>query len=161
MQNSFIHSWSWCADFELKLRGFGDGEWQNVKSGFACKDILYSTSPPYIILFLFPAQRARFEIIINSSPFFFCLGVRGRGYRGDIAIDDLSIAMKPSCQQFFGSLPWLGSTVKPITTVAPNNCVLPQVPCVSDGKCISPSQVCDFNLDCADASDERSCRKYD
>ena len=86
--------------------------------------------------------------------------VRGKGYQGDIAIDDLSIALKPGCQLYSGSLPSVTSTAAPVTTAAPNNCQPTQFACVSDGKCITLGQVCDFNLDCADGSDERSCRKY-
>ncbi len=89
----------------------------------------------------------------------FVLAIRGKGYKGDIAIDDLSIALKPSCSLFSGSLPVPGSTVAPVTTAAPNNCKASQFACVSDGKCIQLGQVCDFNLDCADGSDERTCRK--
>lgn len=90
----------------------------------------------------------------------FVLGIRGKGYKGDIAIDDLSIALKPSCNLYSGSLPAAGSTVAPVTTAAPNNCLVSQFACVSDGKCIQLGQVCDFNLDCVDGSDERSCRKW-
>lgn len=90
----------------------------------------------------------------------FVLGIRGKGYKGDIAIDDLSIAQKPSCSLYSGSLPVAGSTVAPVTTAHPNNCLGTQFGCVSDGKCIPLGQVCDFNLDCADGSDERSCRKF-
>ena len=86
--------------------------------------------------------------------------MRGNGYRGDIAIDDLSIAMKPSCQLYGGSLPAVGSTVSPVTTAYPNNCQSNQFACVSDGKCLQLGQVCDFNKDCADGSDERNCRKW-
>lgn len=89
----------------------------------------------------------------------FVPGTRGKGYKGDIAIDDLSIAFKPSCSLYGGSLPAAGSTVAPVTTAAPNNCLASQFACVSDGKCIQLGQVCDFNLDCVDGSDERSCRK--
>lgn len=91
----------------------------------------------------------------------FLLATRGKGYQGDIAIDDLSIAVKPGCQLYSGSLPSPGSTVAPFTTAAPNNCLPSQFACVSDGKCITLGQVCDFNLDCADGSDERTCCKYD
>lgn len=87
-------------------------------------------------------------------------GIRGKGYRGDIAIDDLSIALKPSCSLYSGSLPAAGSTVAPVTTAAPNNCLVSQFACVGNGNCIQLGQVCDFNLDCDDGSDERSCRKY-
>ena len=90
----------------------------------------------------------------------FVPGVRGKGYKGDIAIDDLSIALKPSCSLYSGSLPAAGSTLAPVTTASPNNCSASQFACISDGKCIQLGQVCDFNLDCVDGSDERSCRKY-
>ena len=86
-------------------------------------------------------------------------GVRGKTFEGDIAIDDLSIALKPSCNLYSGSLPTAGSTVAPVTTAAPNSCKASQFACVSDGKCIQLGQVCDFNKDCADGSDERTCRK--
>lgn len=89
----------------------------------------------------------------------FVQGIRGKGYTGDIAIDDLSIALKPSCSLYSGSLPTVGSTVTPVTTAAPNNCLVSQFACVSTGTCIPLGKVCDFDLDCADGSDERSCRK--
>ena len=87
--------------------------------------------------------------------------VTGKSYKGDIAIDDLSIAPGQGCTLYSGTLPPVGaSTQAPITTAHPNNCNGQQFGCVSTGVCVSLSKLCDFNKDCSDGSDERTCRKF-
>ncbi|EDO47788.1 predicted protein [Nematostella vectensis] len=101
----------------------------------------------------------RAEVVVNpgGKPFQVIIeAVRGRTYLGDIAIDDISFT--PSCSLFTGSLPTSAPTLSPPpTTAAPNNCNAQQFGCVTDGKCIPLTSVCDFNVDCLDGSDERSC----
>lgn len=91
--------------------------------------------------------------------FLFVLGIRGKGYKGDIVIDDFSIVFKLSCSVYNGLLLVVGFIVVFVIIVVFNNCLVFQFVCVSDGKCIQFGQVCDFNLDCVDGFDERFCCK--
>ena len=80
-------------------------------------------------------------------------GVVGNGYTGDIALDDIS--MTPGCVPASGPLP--SGSPPPATTANP--CTANQFSC--DGtRCISQSKVCNFVLDCADASDEDNCGMF-
>ncbi|CAB4000024.1 MAM and LDL-receptor class A domain-containing 2 [Paramuricea clavata] len=89
-----------------------------------------------------------FEVIIE--------GVRGNGYQGDVAVDDISFGS--DCQVSGGVIPTseVPLTTKP-PTPKPNNCGANQFGCWSNGQCIASSKVCDFTLDCPDNSDERFC----
>lgn len=87
------------------------------------------------------------------------LGVIGRGYRGDIAIDDISF--NNDCQFYSGVIPTSETLfTTPAPTPKTNNCKRNEFGCWSDAKCIDKNQVCDFTIDCADNSDERTCRKW-
>ncbi|XP_041365734.1 MAM and LDL-receptor class A domain-containing protein 1-like [Gigantopelta aegis] len=67
-------------------------------------------------------------------------GVVGSNYLSDIAIDDVSI-QNGNCN----SIP---------TPTPMQQCVFH---CPSNGKCVSSSQMCDFNFDCPNAEDEANC----
>ncbi|WAR02785.1 MLRP2-like protein [Mya arenaria] len=87
-----------------------------------------------------------FEIIVE--------GVRGTSAYGDIGLDDtsFSIGCKRSTSQFppgFSVPPSVGPTVSP-------TCGAGQFQCPA-GKCIPTTQVCNFNDDCLDGSDEINC----
>ena len=87
-----------------------------------------------------------------TSPFQVIIeGVVGVGYRGDIAIDDITFT--PGCK---ASTPSTGFTSAVTTTPRPNNCKDGQFAC-QDSSCIDMSKVCNFQNDCADGSDESQC----
>jgi hypothetical protein len=87
-----------------------------------------------------------FQIIIES--------VVGKSYLGDIAIDDTSFT--DGCLRNSSIIiePPLTTTTT-TTNVAP--CGNNGFQCKSDAKCIELNQVCDFNKDCNDKSDEIDC----
>ncbi|KAL5006371.1 hypothetical protein ScPMuIL_015177 [Solemya velum] len=84
-------------------------------------------------------------------------GVVGDGYRGDIAIDDVSLT--PGCRhvdvdQQAKGLPE-GTQVN-VTTPSP--CGEGAFMCKNDSSvCLPSAQVCDFKQQCSDASDEENC----
>lgn len=92
------------------------------------------------------------------TELFFLSGIRGNGYTGDIAVDDISFGN--DCKLAGGVIP---TSEPPVTTKPPtpkpNNCRADQFGCWKDGKCIDKTKVCDFTIDCDDDSDERFCRK--
>ncbi|XP_039631129.1 apical endosomal glycoprotein [Polypterus senegalus] len=87
------------------------------------------------------AVNASFQIILE--------GVLGDGPFGDVALDDLELS--PGCRPSSVSLP-----EGPEPTVPPTACRADQFSCAV-GVCIPQSQVCDFQRDCGDASDETPC----
>lgn len=85
--------------------------------------------------------------LTSSLPFRVVIeGVRGNGYHGDIAIDDVSFTS--GCKLTTGPLP------QALTTVGP--CGAGKGQC-ANGQCIKANMFCDFNRDCSDGSDESSC----
>lgn len=87
-------------------------------------------------------EASNFQVVLE--------GVVGNGYTGDIAVDDIS--MTPGCVPASSPLP--SGSPPPATTANP--CAANQFSC--DGtRCINQSQICNFVLDCADASDENNC----
>ena len=95
-----------------------------------------------------PDMWIRAMIDLSSSlPFRVVIeGIRGKGYHGDIAIDDVSFTK--GCKLSSGSLPQL------LTTIGP--CGAGKGQC-ANGQCIKATMFCDFNVDCSDGSDESSC----
>lgn len=85
-------------------------------------------------------SNAPFRVIIEA--------VVGHGYKGDIAIDDISFT--PDCQV----LP-AGATLPAVFTT-PSSCGAGKLPC-KNGQCISSTNFCNFRPDCSDSSDEANC----
>ncbi|XP_033104873.1 MAM and LDL-receptor class A domain-containing protein 2-like [Anneissia japonica] len=84
-------------------------------------------------------------------------GIRGNGPNGDIAIDDTSFT--PGCQRASGSLPIMTTLAVPTgPTIGP--CGSGRWQCGS-GECIFTGQICDWNVDCSDKSDEAVCGPCD
>lgn len=106
-------------------------------------------------------QWFRHEVSLHGTTAFWVIieGKIGVGYNGDIAIDDITFT--PGC-----NIPTTGPT--PITpgngSVTPS--VGPTNPCpnngfqCTDGTCIDSTKLCNFNNDCSDGSDERSCPSW-
>nr|XP_037284195.1 MAM and LDL-receptor class A domain-containing protein 2-like [Rhipicephalus microplus] len=87
-------------------------------------------------------------VVYSDKPFCFVLeGSLGAGYASDIAIDDISLS--PGCLLYNDTLP------NPPPPPIPK-CRLSQFEC-RDGGCIPSQQVCDFEQDCLDGSDEEMC----
>ncbi|XP_075556528.1 MAM and LDL-receptor class A domain-containing protein 1-like [Dermacentor variabilis] len=87
-------------------------------------------------------------VLYSNKPFCFVIeGSLGVGYASDIAIDDISVS--PGCMSYNGTLP------NPAPPPMPK-CRHFQFAC-RDGGCIPDQQVCDFEVDCADGSDEEMC----
>eukprot|EP00794_Sanderia_malayensis_P017044 gene17044-18759_t len=78
-------------------------------------------------------------------------GKRGGGYKGDIAIDDVSFT--PGCNVDFSAT----LAPVPVTSTPPTGCLSGEFRCSSDTTCIKAYKVCDFNKDCPDGSDEARC----
>jgi hypothetical protein len=82
--------------------------------------------------------------------------VVGKGYAGDIAIDDTSFT--PGC--VLANIDLVTVTTPIPTTTAPNPCAATnQFACMENGQCIDKNKVCDFNVDCPTpgGSDEANC----
>lgn len=77
----------------------------------------------------FGTNVANYRLVIEGSI--------GSSYQGDIAIDDLIVSA--------GTCP-PGPTQPPVCAYQ-----------CSDGKCVPPKKVCDFNRDCSDGGDEIDC----
>lgn len=86
--------------------------------------------------------------LTSSSPFRVVIeGVRGKGYKGDIGIDDVSFT--PGCQVVpRGKLPYV--------LTPPGPCGKGKWQC-SNKNCIDYNKMCDFKNDCGDNSDESMC----
>lgn len=69
------------------------------------------------------------------------LGIVGKSYRSDIAIDD--VILSPDCYTN-------GSRIFP----TPSQCTSNQFACKTSGQCISSTLKCDGAKDCKDGSDE-------
>jgi hypothetical protein len=81
-------------------------------------------------------------------------GVVGDGFRGDIALDDLSLT--PECEPTpSGMLP--GQPTGPTPT--PGVCGANMFSC-NNTKCYSPIQMCNFFDDCGDKTDESMCGEW-
>ncbi|XP_051788244.1 apical endosomal glycoprotein isoform X2 [Erpetoichthys calabaricus] len=87
------------------------------------------------------AVNASFQIVLE--------GVLGDGPFGDVALDDLELS--PGCRPSSVCLP-----EGPEPTVPPAACRADEFSC-ADGLCIPQSEVCDFQRDCGDTSDETPC----
>lgn len=72
------------------------------------------------------------------------VGVVGKSYRSDIAIDD--VVLSPDC---------ITNSSRVFPTTVP--CQDDQFTCQSNGQCVSKSARCDGTRDCKDGSDETSC----
>lgn len=97
-----------------------------------------------------PDEWRRGSVSLNSNTPFRILieGVRGNGYHGDIAIDDISFT--PGCQVgSYYTLPIIHTTPNP-------QCGTGKLPC-SNGVCIPWNNFCNFKKDCSDGSDEVKC----
>ncbi|XP_040066433.1 MAM and LDL-receptor class A domain-containing protein 2 isoform X1 [Ixodes scapularis] len=88
----------------------------------------------------------------SDKPFRFVLeGTLGGGYASDLAIDDISLS--PGCVPYNRTLPLPPPPPLP-------QCRRGQFPC-RNGSCIPVEQVCDFEPDCPDGSDEDGCGPCD
>lgn len=86
--------------------------------------------------------------ISGSSPFRVVIeAVRGNGYKGDIAVDDVSFT--PGCQV-------VPAATLPAVLTTPGPCGPGKWQCANK-QCIDYSKVCDFKNDCSDNSDEAKC----
>ncbi|KAH3887722.1 hypothetical protein DPMN_011741 [Dreissena polymorpha] len=81
-----------------------------------------------------------FRVIVEATV--------GNGYRGDIAIDDISFTPGCTLMSTTATLPAIFTT--------PSACGSGKSPC-QNGKCISSLNFCNFRDDCGDNSDEASC----
>ncbi|XP_071956934.1 MAM and LDL-receptor class A domain-containing protein 2-like [Antedon mediterranea] len=101
----------------------------------------------------------RVDLVLKSSNDFQIVfeGIRGDGPEGDIAFDDTSFT--PGCQRSGGSIPVMTTVAVPTgPTVGP--CGSGRWQCGS-GECIFSAQLCDWNVDCSDKSDEAFCGPCD
>ena len=97
-------------------------------------------------------ERAEVAIYNKNSPVQIVIeGTVGKSYRGDIAIDDVSLT--PSC------IMWQGSVVTSgvIHSTPPNPCGVGNFQCANQRQCIPQYKVCDFINFCSDGSDESNC----
>ncbi|CAN7937765.1 unnamed protein product [Ixodes hexagonus] len=88
----------------------------------------------------------------SDKPFRFVLeGTLGNGYESDLSVDDISLS--PGCVPYNGTLPYPPPPPLPQCRKGQFNC--------RDGGCIPDEQVCDFEPDCDDGSDEDGCGPCD
>ncbi|KAH9361357.1 hypothetical protein HPB48_019773 [Haemaphysalis longicornis] len=113
----------------------------------------YTRKPQWKRLFEFKGERGqrwlRASAIVHADkPFCFVLeGTVGSGYASEVAVDD--IVVSPGCVPYNDALP------NPPPPPMPQ-CKPAQYAC-RDGGCIPYQQVCDFEPDCLDGSDEEMC----
>nr|XP_026693491.1 flocculation protein FLO11 isoform X4 [Ciona intestinalis]XP_026693492.1 flocculation protein FLO11 isoform X5 [Ciona intestinalis] len=97
-----------------------------------------------------PKQDLPFRIIF--------IGVRGGGFRGDIALDDVTLVREPCnyvTETSTEETTTAGFVEPPIPTVA--DCLDNEYKCSSGFSCISQTFVCDGVPDCLDSDDENNC----
>ncbi|XP_077537457.1 MAM and LDL-receptor class A domain-containing protein 1-like isoform X2 [Haemaphysalis longicornis] len=113
----------------------------------------YTRKPQWKRLFEFKGERGqrwlRASAVVHADkPFCFVLeGTVGSGYASEVAVDD--IVVSPGCVPYNDALP------NPPPPPMPQ-CKPAQYAC-RDGGCIPYQQVCDFEPDCLDGSDEEMC----
>jgi hypothetical protein len=101
-------------------------------------------------------ERAEVKLSV-SSPFQVVIeGQIGRGWQGDIGLDDLSFSA--DCKIYSDVLPTAPPTLFPMTTTNP--CSVGKWQCGS-GQCISAFRRCDYIVNCNDGSDEVNCGACD
>lgn len=101
-------------------------------------------------------NRADLRLIIGQPFQLVIEAVVGKGYAGDIAIDDTSFT--PGCALANIDLVTVTTPTPSVTT--PNPCeVNGQFMCLENNQCINKTKVCDFNIDCPTpgGSDEAQC----
>ncbi|CAF0718676.1 unnamed protein product [Adineta steineri] len=96
----------------------------------------------------------RRKVVLNvAQPFQVVIeGVRGRGYEGDIGVDDTSFT--PGCKlQTTATLPPFvySTTQSPYCNATHSHCFQ------NTRECIPKDQFCNFNIECTDQTDELSC----
>ena len=84
-----------------------------------------------------------FKIFLKIFLYLIFLGVRGIGYQGDIAIDDISFT--PDC---------ITNGSRPVFPTQPPICGTAQFTCTGSQICIPIGKKCDKVKDCSDGSDE-------
>ena len=90
-------------------------------------------------------------LLDDASPFRVVIeGVRGTGYLGDIAIDDISFT--PDCFKLQRA-----SLAPALPTIPSGVCIAGEEFQCDGNKCLSISAICDFNADCSDGTDEKNC----
>lgn len=94
-------------------------------------------------------------IICNAVSQIVIEGLKGLGYEGDMAIDDISFT--PSCIVIPGATvpPVAPTTHAPVTK--PGGCHGDDFYCADNSTCLPADRKCDFTRDCEDESDELDC----
>ena len=87
--------------------------------------------------------------LISPTPFRVIIeAVVGHGFKGDIAIDDISFTLDCKVMPAEVTLPAIRTT--------PSSCGAGKLPC-NNGQCIPSQNFCNFRPDCSDSSDESKC----
>ncbi|XP_076347182.1 MAM and LDL-receptor class A domain-containing protein 1-like [Tachypleus tridentatus] len=133
-------------ELRIKTRNFKDGQEKDVWVTKKGNEAYYFLREG--VLF---KERQNFQVIIEGI-----VGALKKGGKKYVAVDDISFSS--DCIPELSPLP---TAPPPTLPPLPEGCTVEDFLCKTNDQCVPQNQVCDFDHQCADGSDESECGECD